>query len=186
MDKINVTIKGITPLLQERFSNEKFKEQTKKSTGEADYSKDAEKALYQLEDGTIYQPAVHLERAIAEAGKNFKPKGHRGNSYSRLLGSALEITPECIPHKFQEWVQDERTAVIRTIPSKPRIMVYRPRFDEWELSFTIHILDDGILPDQVRKVLDWAGLYNGLGGMRPQHGHRFGKFIIIEWQEITE
>jgi len=49
MAKIDVTIKGISPLLQHRFSE--GEEKIKKSTGVKDYSGEAEKALYKDETG---------------------------------------------------------------------------------------------------------------------------------------
>lgn len=52
MAKIDVTIKGISPLLQHRFSE--GEEKIKKSTGVKDYSGEAEKALYKDETGQIY------------------------------------------------------------------------------------------------------------------------------------
>jgi len=60
MKKIEISIKGIAPLLQHRFHVEKEDPKWTELTGFKDYSEDVLKALYIDEDGVIYQPADHI------------------------------------------------------------------------------------------------------------------------------
>jgi len=43
----------------------------------------------------------------------------------------------------------------------------RPRFNQWESSGTITVLDESISEDVLRLILDMAGIYCGLGDWRP-------------------
>jgi hypothetical protein len=47
------------------------------------------------------------------------------------------------------------------------------------LRFTINILEEQLPVEAVRKILEYAGRYVGIGDFRP----RFGRFEVIEFQE---
>ena len=118
------------------------------------------------------------------AAKSFPLPGKARSNYSRLFGAMVEVSPEEIPHKKQKWVTDMRSVRIVNQPGKPRVIRYRPRFDEWSLEFCISILDPEIAVSKVKDVLEHAGLYNGLGDNRPADGGKHGKFIVTEFVEI--
>jgi hypothetical protein len=177
MYSINVTIKGITGLLQHRFPMETEKVINKK-TGSPDYSKEAEGSLYRTLENVIYQPSVHIERALASAAKIMKIPGKRGASYSKLVSSAVSIFPDAIPHKIQLWEIDARPVVIQ----KARVVRYRPLLPDWELSFEINVSDDEIPWEIIKIALEHAGNYIGIGDYRPSTGGKFGKFTVIEFK----
>lgn len=57
-------------------------------------------------------------------------------------------------------------------------MRHRPRFDDWELDFEIHVLDEQIKPDVVNGILTDAGQYVGIGDYRP----KYGRFMITKFE----
>ena len=179
MKVIEVTIKGITPLLMHRFAATGADAGSKKRTGIPDWKAEAELALYQNE-GELYQPAEHLERALAIAGAQFRIPGKRGQTYSRLIGATVDIMPEAIPHKIQKYVIDSRPVVVRPA----RVIRYRPRLDEWELSFTLRLHDEQLPLPVIKEILDYAGLYVGIGDYRPARKGKYGKFMVVEFKEI--
>ena len=179
MKEIEVTIKGVTPLLQHRFPMGGADEPSKKRTGVPNWEAEAETALYKDEQGVIYEPASHLEGALKNAGKNFKITGRRGATYAKLIGATIEIWPDAIPHKLLKYVTDSRPVVIQ----RARIIRYRPRFDEWELDFTLRLLDEQLQVKTIKEILDYAGLYVGIGDYRPQLGGKFGKFMVTKFDE---
>lgn len=162
MKEIAVKIKGTTPLLMHRFPNVGADEPSKKRTGVPDWKQEAELALYKNSDGTIYEPAEHLEKAIQNAAKSFKIAGKRGATYGKLVGATLEVYPDAIPHKIQAYEIDSRSVVVQ----RARIIRYRPRFDNWELDFSIRLLDEQLPVTVIKEVLDQAGLYVGIGDYR--------------------
>ena len=179
MKQIHVTIEGQSPLLQHRFAVDGQDEPSKVRSGVPEWKAEGEKALYRDEAGTIYQPSEHLERAFAEAGKQFKIQGKRGATWSKVLSSTLEIQPYAIPHQITDYEIDARAAVIQ----RARIIRYRPRFDKWRLTFDILIMDEQVPVTVVRQVVDYAGMYVGIGDFRPGKSGKFGKFSVVEWRE---
>jgi len=90
---------------------------------------------------------------------------------------ALNIVPEMIPHKYQEWTPDVRTVVVPS--TKGRIVRKRPKFMEWELDFVIEIWNSEMPAEVVNSALGDAGREGGLGDYRP----RFGRFIVTKFEE---
>ena len=164
----DVTIRGIRPLLQHRFPEETADDQVQKRTGAHDASGESELSLYKLSDGTIYQPAEHIEGALRQAAKDFRIPGKRTRTYSVLVQAQVEVEPRAIPHKIQSWVTDARSVVLSA--TRGRIMRYRPRFDEWELDFRLIVNDEQIPTEVIKEILDHAGNHEGIGDYRPKYG----------------
>lgn len=178
MKEIKVEIKGTTPLLMHRFPMDGAESPGKKRTGVPNWQDEAEKALYTDEHGTIYQPSSHIEGTLQQAGKSFKIAGKRGATYSRLVSSTVVVFPDAIPHRLTKYSVDARPVVVQ----RARIIRYRPRFDEWELAFTLQMLDDQLPVEVLKEVLDHAGLYVGIGDYRPGRGGKFGKFMVTKFE----
>ena len=176
MNKIKVSIKGISPLLQHRFTTPEEDPKWTEQVGLRDFSKDVLLALYANEKGEPYKPADHVWRSMVKASVNFKIPGKGKKTYKDLIQSALFIHPDAIPHKIKNWEVDRRPVVIQ----RSRIIRERPRFDKWELDFDIEVADSQLPVDAVRRILEHAGNYVGLGDFRP----RFGRFMVTEFKEI--
>jgi len=179
MTKIDVSIKGIVPLLQHRFPEaEQIEEKVSKRSGVPNREKEIEQALYKLPDGTIYQPSTHIEGALVNAAKNFKISGKRGKTYKDLVKSAVFVSPEAIPHKIQKYTVDERAVVMPS--TRGRIIRRRPRFDDWELDFQIDVNDEQMPVEVLKQILDYAGSSVGIGDFRP----KYGRFIVTKFKEV--
>jgi len=120
-----VTVKGTSPLLMNKFTDESGNKKTKKEYNDQE---EAEKRLY-INGGIIYQPAEHFERSMQKAGVNFKYSGRK--TYLDFLKSGVFVEPDFIPHKFPKWSVDKKPVNIQ----KNKIMRSRPIFYEWELDF---------------------------------------------------
>lgn len=70
---------------------------------------------------------------------------------------------------------DSRLVVV----DRKRIVRSRPRLSRWSVSFSIDYIPSVVNASQVRKALDDAALYVGLGDFAP----RFGKFQVSSWVE---
>lgn len=176
--KYKVEIKGVTPLLQNRFAGEETVGKTKKKS-ETTKENNVGDTLYQLPDGTVYQPSESIKQALIEAGKSFKQG--RSNK-SKTFASFIIIEQEAIPHKNQEWITDRRAVVIPA--TKGRVMRNRARFDEWALKFDITVLDSDEIDEKLlHDALDYAGHYIGIGDYRPQKKGMYGRFIVASIKE---
>ena len=181
MKKINVTIKGVTPFLYNRFLDRDIDTGgSKRRTGALEKPK-LEDKLYMLPNGIPYIPAIYLRNALVEAGKQFKITGKGKSTYSKMIGATVDITPECIENKnkFIEY----RVAAVNPM-TKGRMMVSRPRMDIWGCSFEIILNDDSIPESVMKEVLEHAGKYVGIGDWRPDKKGIFGKFMVTEFKEV--
>jgi len=176
--KYEIKIKGITPLLQNRFAGEETIGTTKKRTATTKEN-DVNDTLYKLPNGTIYQPSESIKQALIEAGKAFK-KGK--SNKSKTFASFIQFEAEAIPHLKQKWETDRRAVVIPS--TKGRVMRNRAKFPEWELKFKVLVLDaDEIDEALLHDALEYAGNYIGIGDYRPQKKGMYGRFIVSEIKE---
>ena len=177
MLEFDVKIKGIAPLLFNRFPEEDNSENKSKGK-KAILSKDdqVEKSLYKLEDGTLYHPSEHLVGAMIKAATSFKMEGKK--SFKDVVKAGIFIEPLKIPYLLQKYVADWRSVVIPS--TRGRVMKGRARMDEWELQFQLICLDLRATAQDIEEILKYAGSYVGIGDYRP----RYGRFEVIEFSEV--
>jgi hypothetical protein len=172
MREYEVSIRGMVPLLHERFNCEPTSNRRKKTYVPKD---EAAKKLYRNKDGKIVQPAVHIEGALINASKNFMMKGRK--TYMEFFKSSVIVLPQEIPFAAPEnpedYEIDERPVVIQ----HSRVMAWRPMWKDWQFDFTVKVLQDDMLDDTtMREVLEFAGAYQGIGSFRP----KFGRFEVVK------
>jgi len=181
MLKYEVKLKGITPLLHNKPEEYGFEPEWVEKRTNNDYEKEALKKLYVNAEGQIYQPAIHIERALIEAGKKIRVKGQGKATYSKLFGSMIEICREDIPLDSKY----EIFKALVVIPStKGRIMRYRPMFKDWLLKFEI-MFEEEIAPEVVKEALEIAGKYIGIGDWRPAKKGKFGRFQVTLFKKVA-
>ena len=173
-EKYEVKIRGLRPLLQHRMSNEPVKR--KKMGCSYDNQEDAENCLYKDSEGRICQPANHIESALIKASANYRIGGQGKKTYKDAFKGGVFIDPLFIPHLIPDWGIDLQNVVIQ----RARILRARPRFDKWELNFTITLIDERITPDVLKDVLIDAGKFCGLGDNRP----RYGTFEVTAFNKL--
>ncbi len=183
MQRYEVEITGITPLLQNMPGiygfNEKWVEKTAKTPDE----KEAYKKLYTTDKGKIYQPSDHIEGALVQAGKKLRVKGAGKSTYSKLFGSMVNIPVFQIEHVIQDF--DIFSKPVVNPSTKGRIMCHRPKFDKWVLRFPIEF-EDEIVPEVILEALTIAGKYVGIGDWRPDKKGKFGKFQVTSFKGSKE
>lgn len=180
MEKYNVTIKGVTPLLFNKPPEYEGDSAIKIANPNIDHDKDLKNKLY-TSNGIVYQPATHIRGALIEAGKKLKVKGQGKATYSKMFASMVLIEPEAIPHKFT----DLDIHIVRTVNPNTggANMTKRPRLKKWELSFTVEI-EEEIAPEVVKEALERAGKYVGIGDWRPATKGVHGKFMVTKFEKM--
>jgi hypothetical protein len=183
MKEFKVEIKGVTPLLFNRFMESSIDTEVKKRPG-AVKSDNIEDKLYKLPDGKIYTPSTHISGMLVNAAKEFKIRGKGKATYSKIVGSTMEVSPDAIVHINQSW---EEYAVSGVNPNtRGRTMIRRPMMKEWALEFNVKFNEDDIPVEVVKNILDHGGQYVGIGDWRPANKGKFGKFMITKFEEIEE
>ena len=177
---IEVQVEGISPLLINRFIDASIVSKSKKRTGSLEDAK-VEDKLY-IHDGNPCIPGIYFRNAIVEASKQFKIQGKGKATYSKLVGSTVDIEPEMIilnPGDYFPW------SIAGVNPmTRGRMMVCRPRFDSWGAKFKIILNDDGVPVSVMNEIVEHAGRYVGVGDWRPDKKGMFGKFMITSFREV--
>jgi hypothetical protein len=179
MEKVNVTIQGITPILFNRFRDVVIGGKSKKRTGAIEES-DIEDKLYKDEKGKVQLPAVYLKNAITESAKQFKIVGKNKATYSKIVGSSVEIQPFYIDLDAGKY--EIFRISVRNPMTNGRMMRERPRFDKWLATFEIILNDNQIDVSVMNEILEHAGKYVGIGDWRPEKKGMFGKFMITSYK----
>jgi hypothetical protein len=166
------TIRGISPLLMHRFPMEPVEAIDKKSPKEQ-----AELSLYE-HGGAPFIPGVNVHLMLIAAAAYSKGKGRA--TLGKIASAALFVDEAELPLGAATWTIDSRPVVIAA--TKGRIVRHRPRFDAWEVSFTISYDETLLTETQVRRIVDDAGQRVGLLDFRPEKKGPFGRFSVVEWQ----
>lgn len=178
----DVTITGVTPLLINRFHEQAQEEATTHVHTRREAStplEDATMRLYQNSHGP-YFPGENIRQAIINAAGRTKI-GRR--SATTDVAASLFVLPYEVLITPKEWVVDARPVVNPT--TRGRSLRYRPRFDQWAMAFQLQVDTDLVDINTVRKILDDAGNYVGLGDYRPQRKGPHGRFRVDSWKEAT-
>jgi len=183
MKTYKVTLTGISPLLMNRPSQLDIGEKASLSKRETNTPKEiAEAKIYKDSKDRIYMPSTWLSGAIVEAGKQMKMKG-KGSSkatYSKVMGSSVEINPFEIALNA-EWKVFSILAVNPT--TKGKNVLHRPQFDNWEVKLECTFDEEQIEVAVMKKIFEIAGRSVGIGDWRPAKKGRFGKFQVTSWKE---
>lgn len=187
MTIVQVTIKGTTPLLQNRFNESAEQSGSTRAVlvNRGTPRDEALKSAY-IKDGCHWFPGAAISRLLREAGSNHKLKGSRKSAKFvvpaavLVLDDAVWLRNGDLKTQIKEFEVDSRPVVIPA--TKGRIMRHRPRHDVWSATFNVRI-NEQILPiDFVQQLLTEGGQQIGIGDFRPEKGGPFGTFNVMEWK----
>ena len=178
MEEYEVTIKGITPLMSNRFLEN---EETSGKKGEVEDSPElADKKVYRVGDKVV-APSEWIQRAMEKVASEFKVEGMGRTTYKTLLPGNIFINPEYIPIEPQSYVIDKRSVVNPF--TKGRVIRYRPKWTNWKLSFKIQVFDKRLKEDVLRNILTEAGRRVGIGDGRKIG---FGRFVVTKFKKVKK
>ena len=177
--KVIAEIEGITPLLMNRFRDAEIEGKSKKKGEQKDA--DVKDKLYLTEDDKPYLPSVYLWRCLIDAGKRLQVRGQGKSTYSKIVGSCVEINPDAIELKGN-W-EVFRVSAVNPM-TRGRVMCSRPMFKKWSCSFEINIAGDEISLETLNTLLTDAGQRTGLGDWRPEKKGKYGKFMVTKFAEV--
>ena len=191
LNRISVTIEGVTPLICNRFTDAAAERATSgKSTSNSAIDRgtpmeQAEGKLYRDEGGNLVIPIPNLFRCFIDGGKFFKSGRSKVTTQkSSILAAAMDFGADVtikIEHK-EAWTVDTRP--VRIPATGGRILCHRPMFHDWALSFEM-VIDTSIISTKLmREIVDAAGRQIGLGDFRPDCKGPFGRFVVTYWSEV--
>lgn len=184
MNTFKVVIKGVTPYMQHRMDDLKL-EAWEKKRGPIHERPDvvhddavrAEYHCYRSADGPCYIPSDQIRGALIAAGSYVKAKvGGRSKSMKQIVAAMFMVSQEQIVIPEYDAI-DKRSAVNRNI--KARVIVVRPRWNEWAAEFTLSVDEDSITIETIQQIIEYAGKYVGIGSFRPTNNGLFGRFDVV-------
>jgi len=175
--KIDVVIRGLTPLLMNRLNPESLKSKSRMRTETYRTDEDAKNSAYMaVIDGEnqLYIPNQAVYSMIINTAKQYRV---RRISLSSLLAGMMRVEPEKIPLGTDKYEVDERAVVIQ----RQRVLKGRAKLPKWSAKFQI-VYDAKRLPEGIEEtlktILEDAGTRMGLLDYRPQHKGWFGTFAV--------
>jgi len=189
MIEYEVKIVGRTPYMQHRMDDVALADWEKKRgfiIERNDVNKeDLDRALYHAyinEDNEFYIPKEQIKGALINAGALTKSKvGNAKKSMKNIVAGMFFIKESTLP-LGKDFVIDKRSAVNKNV--KARVICVRPKWNKWETTFTLQVDNDTITDQTVRKIIEDAGTYIGIGSFRPQNNGEFGRFNVIGFTKL--
>jgi hypothetical protein len=139
----------------------------------------AEHAVYRDPDiGLLYIPGIAIQRALINGATYSKGKGRA--TLQKPVAACVLVNPERISLGVKDYKIDARPVVIPA--TKGRVMRFRPRIDEWQVTFEIEFDSNLLKESELRRVVDDTGSRVGLLDFRPEKKGPFGRFMVVEWK----
>lgn len=178
--RMQVEIKGISPLIIHRFGAKAIKEMEDKKLGKAKNAKHAitnpkkefEDAKHVSAEGWEGFPVGGIKKCIVRGAKAV------GLTMTDVK-AGLFIEADC-PETNLFRINGEsrlRTDHVRVNNGAPDIR-YRPEYVNWTATLTVTFNEGLISKDQVLQAIFAGGYGTGIGDWRPERGGDFGRFTI--------
>ena len=180
MARINVRIKGVTPLITHRFSEDVLEKMAAEQQGAAKVKKpprdpeaECASACYRTPEGRYGFPAAGVKKAMVTAGQRFA--GEKGTELYGAFSIPVELLElECGAPRMRE------DRVVLGGMSRTSSIAYRPEFTPWETVVPLLFNADFISADQLVNLLRLAGFSVGIGDWRVEKKGSFGQFEVAE------
>jgi len=174
---IGVRIVGITPLIQNNFSQKAMEQMLSKHVGRS-VERQKKNPRQCIEDakvlnmrGEVCVPPVAIKKAMLTAMSNIK------TAKPWQVKQAVFVDALSVPVKFasmQPRLDMVRTSGMNRVPD----VRFRPQFNDWEASLVIVYAPDIVSLDLVLNLIQLAGDGVGVGEWRPEKSGTFGRFRL--------
>jgi hypothetical protein len=193
--QIAVVVQGITPLIQNAMSEKQlldlwFKRKPPKTAARRQPREEAAAKVHRLPDGRPHVPATALYSCLVAAGQFVRLDGKRQITTAKktVLPAMLTILDRELPITLPDsdgsapWEVDIQQG--RNPNGGEAVCLIRPRFDLWQLSFTVEVDQQLMSIAMARDLIDIAGRRCGLHEFTPAHKGTFGCFKSVQWRVL--
>lgn len=182
---VQARIRGLTPLIVNRYSEAKMKQMQEGQGGAAKTKKppreperEFQDAQYRLADGGHGFPAIGVKKSMVLAGQRF------GDEKGTELYGALTIPGEFVRIESPNPPRMRSDRVVLSGASRTSSIAYRPEYSPWETIVPIAFNATFISLDQVINLLSIAGFSVGIGDWRVDKKGNFGTWEVVEVREV--
>lgn len=180
---VKIKLKGITPLIVNKFSCKSQKQIADKQQGKAKDKKPPKDPKADFEAATYFMPgsknkkygfpASGFKQAAVSACRYVDgiTMTHVKGSF-HVLGDLVEIKIKGKPNMREDTVR------IGGFGAKVADLRYRPEFVDWTCELVIRYNTSAITAEQIAHLLNVAGFSIGVGDWRPERDGSFGMFEV--------
>lgn len=196
MKRFDVTLKGTTPLMHHKMTDEALmsllgaKTKKKKVSEEKTPRDIAETHAYRAPDRTFYIPLGYVSGAFAHVASDYKQSNSQRKSYKAIAGGVLRPETEgatLIDPETEQPLTDYEVSILKATNHKAgAVAVCRPRFDRWATKFQVSINTDLLPSDLALQILNDAGQRSGIGSFRVSKGGYYGQFVVTNFEPCKE
>lgn len=185
------SLTGTTPITFGKYVEEK------KDKGETDQAREERiwrKKAHANDDGQVVLQPFALRNCIVAAAKRIGMKipGKGQKTYSARFQQGIIISDAMV-------FRDAKGKAIRVEDLAPEPMFVRVNEKSnlrvmrifpivkagWTVTASMVVLDDLLTPDVIKEHLNDAGLFIGVGSLRPEMGGVMGRFLVGELQKVA-
>jgi hypothetical protein len=183
VSKIAVHIRGLSPLMQNRWRQSAIDAMRAKQEKQAKVKKEARDPEAEVaeilaaatisENGKVKygHPSEAIVEAVASAGHRLGDWTNKGPT----IKGAIRVDGELIPISGSDPVVDTRPGRIKGTWT----VAHRPKYREWEMTFDCEI-DVGVISvEEFLNLLMLAGRGVGIGSYRVERGGPYGRFEVV-------
>lgn len=188
MKTVKVTLRGISPLLINRYDLNGFmtKSKSRKASGSGDArtpDEIAKSKAYSDANGHLYIPSSWVIGSLLGAASAYKHRATR-KSLKSLVGGAVLPASDRIYLDGKRTLDDVETDLRPVVIQRARVPGIRAKLSEWAITFELEIDDSLISPDEVEGCYTDAGRRIGIGDYRPAKSGPFGRYIVDNFKVL--
>lgn len=173
MRRINFTIKGISPILFNAWTDSAREKLDKGSTGGKmsvdERIEEATNKVYRNGDGELCIPDGNVEACLEMGARKAGLKRGRAGLAPYLKATVFCEGPLSLGRKDPDGIHE-----VMGKRGGNAVIIRRPILNEWEASGTFLVADERMDVAQIKQALEEAGLLAGLCDWRP----KYGRFLV--------
>lgn len=173
----NIKIKGTTPLLMERMSEEVADSLRNIMEGKGkdrkkvrNFESEVEEKIHRCNNGKPGFPASGFKKALVSAAPYM-------DGMNMKLAKSIVVVGDIVPIEYKLQIINKTMGRDSGRNRAPR-PIWRPEFQEWGCDLKVRFNSTLITTEQVVGLLRLAGFHIGVGGWTPQHNGSYGMFTV--------
>lgn len=194
---MSVRTTGVAPLLMNAMSQSELlaiynKVKAAKNASRPEPRDHCEQRVHRLHNGDPCVPTNALYGCFINAGKFVRLDGKRqiSTATSTILPGMMTLEDAELPLYTPGTDEPAKWEVDIQLGRNPNggeaVAVIRPRFDAWELRFTVSVDQQQMPLKMAHELIQIAGQRVGLLDFRPQRKGTFGRFAVTLWEEAKD
>jgi hypothetical protein len=183
MKQYIASLAGVSPYFQSRSYDREI-ERLPKEGPDAYEERTWRHRTHINDDGQIVIPAESIQASIRYGAAYLSEKipGRGSEKWTKHFASGVLIPDGIVLPERRETVQGQWLHMNANGRAGSGTRVWRcmPFIPRWAGDVTIYVLDDIITDDILKRVIEHAGQFIGIGQNRPQVGGTRGRFQLVE------